>query len=77
MAYLKVVVATPVGTFEGFAHVESTPRAELVEIRDTIQSRIGSLETLTLFESVQEPDSKQITFSGTVLRNSVIVFQIL
>jgi hypothetical protein len=77
MAYLKAVVATPVGTFEGFANVTSGSHAELVETRDTLQARIDSLETFTLFESVQEPDLKQITFPGTILRNSVIVFEIV
>ena len=77
MSYLKIVVATPVGTFEGFGHTESTDMETLIQSRDKLQEKIDSMETLTLFESTSDPQSKQITFPGTILKNSVVIFRII
>lgn len=50
---------------------------DVVFTRDSIQERVDSLNTITLFPNRQDPESHQITLPGTLLKNSAVEFFIL
>ena len=77
MAFLRITVVSPVGVFDGFSNLRSENESDIIKTRDILQSRIDTLKTMTLFPNLKEPESKQITFPGTILKNSVITFDIV
>lgn len=72
MATLKVAAHTPVGIHRGVINASDASREDLLEFQENFQKGINNITYLVIFDG-----NTEIVLPSEVIKNSVIVFQIV